>query len=134
MWFLLRMAFWLGVALILLASVAPRPEPKSQINAVEAVLAAKDIVTDIRHICERQREACAVGSQTSVTLGERARAGAKMLYAFLSEHLASERRGAPMTASAPASPRASMQDTLQPTDRAPAWRAPHRSMSYPVSQ
>jgi hypothetical protein len=63
--------FWLGVVLVLLANVGSQSVPKSKINATEALLAAKDIVTDIQHICERQREACAVGSETTVTLGQR---------------------------------------------------------------
>jgi len=129
MWFLLRMAFWLGVALVLLASVGPHSVPKSQVNTIEALVAAKDIVTDLRHICERQREACAVGSQTGVTLGQRAQIGAKMLYAFLSEQFGDGRRREPVTASVPTSPRTSLQDTLQPTDLAPPWRAPHRQTS-----
>ena len=85
MWFLLRMTFWLGVVLVALSNVASQSVPKSPINATEALLAAKDIVTDIQHICERQQEACAVGSQTTVTLGQRAQVGAKILYEFLSE-------------------------------------------------
>jgi Family of unknown function (DUF5330) len=48
--------------------------PKSQISASQALLAAKDIVADIQHFCERQPEACVVGSQATVRLGQRARA------------------------------------------------------------
>ncbi len=124
MWFLLRMTFWLGIVLVLLPSVGSQFVPKSQINAIGALLAAKDIVTDIRHICERQREACAVGSQTTVTLGQRAQAGAKILYEFLSKQLGYARRRGPITATAPTSPRTPLQGTLRQTDLAPPWRAP----------
>ena len=125
MWFLLRMTFWLGVVLVLLSYVGSQSVPKPQIDAPGALLAAKDIATDIQHICERRREACAVGAQTTVTLGQRAQVGAKILYEFLSEQFGSYgRRPAQITPSVPTSSRSQLQDTLRPTDLAPAWRAP----------
>jgi hypothetical protein len=119
------MTFWLGIVLVLLPDFGSQSVPKSQINPTDALLAAKDIVTDIRHICERQREACAVGSETTVSLGQRAHVGAKMLYAFLSEQFESyARKAGQNSAAVPTSPRSPLQDTLRPTDLAPAWRAP----------
>jgi Family of unknown function (DUF5330) len=85
MWFLLRMTLWLGIVLVCLPNVGSQPLPKSQVSASEALQAAKVVVADIQHFCERQREACVVGSQVSLTLGQRAQAGAKMLYEFLRE-------------------------------------------------
>src|SRR5262245_51202064 len=123
MWFLLRMTFWLGLVLVLLPNVGSQSGPKSQINAIEALLAAKELVTDIQHICERRREACAVGSQATVTLGERAQAGAKILYGLLGDKFASFGRK-PGQAAAPTSPRTQLQDTLRSTDLSPPWRAP----------
>src|SRR6516164_3171795 len=76
MWFVLRMIFWLGVVLVLLPNVGWQPPPKSQISASQALLAAKDIVAEIQHFCERQPEACVAGSQATVTLGQRAQVGA----------------------------------------------------------
>jgi Family of unknown function (DUF5330) len=125
MWFLLRMTFWLGVVLVLLPNVGSQFVPKSPINATEALLAAQDIVTDIQHICERRREACAVGSQTTITLGQRAQVGAQILYEFLSEQFGSHgRKPGQITASVPISHRTQSQDTLRPADLAPTWRAP----------
>src|SRR5215813_7227180 len=89
MWFLLRMTFWLAVVLILLPTGSSQNAPKSQVSAGEAFSAARGAVTDFEHFCERQQEACVVGSRTAVTLGQRAQAGAKMLYEFLSERLGS---------------------------------------------
>src|SRR5262245_61902224 len=124
MWFLLRVTFWLGVVLVLLANVGSQSVPKSTINAAEALLAAKDIVTDIQHICERQREACTIGSETTVTLGQRARVGAQILYEFLNEQFGSSgRRRVQITASVPTSPRTPLQDTLRPSDLTAPWRA-----------
>ena len=42
-------------------------------------------MSDMQQFCERQPVACEVGSQTAVTLGQRAQAGAKILYEFLHE-------------------------------------------------
>jgi hypothetical protein len=102
MWFFLRMTFWLAVVLVLLPTGGLRTAPKSQVSASEAFLAAKGAVTDFEHFCERQQEACVVGSRTAVTLGQRAQAGAKMLYEFLSERVGSnESRSARTTDSVP---------------------------------
>ena len=87
--FLLRTIFWLGLVLILLPSTGSQPVPKSQVSASEAFSAAKGVVTDIQTFCERQQEACMVGSRTAITLGQRAQAGAGMLYEFLSERFGS---------------------------------------------
>ena len=89
MWFLLRMTFWLAVVLTLLPTGGSQTAPKAQVSASEAFSAARGAVTDFEHFCERQQEACVVGSQTAVTLGQHAQAGAIMLYQFLSERLGS---------------------------------------------
>jgi hypothetical protein len=91
MWFLLRMTFWLGVVLVLLPTGGSQTAPKSQVSADEAFGAARGAVTDFERFCERQQEACVVGSRTAVTLGQRAQAGAKMLYEVLSERLGSNK-------------------------------------------
>jgi hypothetical protein len=125
MWFLLRMSFWLGVVLVLLPNVGSQPVPKSQISASEALLAAKDIVADIQHFCERQPEACVVGSQATVTLGQRAQVGAKILHEFLSEKFGSqESRSVRTKGSVLIPPARPSQHTLRPTDLAPRWRGP----------
>ena len=41
----------------------------------------------MRGFCERQPDACVVGSQAATTIGYRLQAGAKMLYEFLNEQL-----------------------------------------------
>src|SRR5450756_72590 len=117
MWFILRMTFWLGVVLVLLPNGGSQPVPKSQVSASEAFSAAKGAVTDIQHFCERQQEACVVGSRTAVTLGQRAQAGAKMLYEFLSERFGSnESRSVRTTESIPIPPARPSQHTLRPAE------------------
>jgi hypothetical protein len=128
--FLLRMAFWLTVILALLPSGGSQPAPTVNVSAIEAMWAAKATVTDMRSFCERQSEACTVGSQAAVAIGHRAQAGAKMLYEYLNEHLGSHDTGTPVnTAPGKAVPLPTArpsQHTLSPADLAPAWR-PSRS-------
>ena len=130
--FLLKMTFWLGLVLVLLPSGGSQPAPKMPVNATEAMSAAKAAVTDMQAFCERQAQACMIGSQTAVAIGHRAQAGAKMLYEFLNEQLGPNETGSvkatqkaahegapvPMPASRPS------QHTLTPTDLAPTWRGP----------
>ncbi len=131
MFFLIRMAFWLSVVLVLLPSGGAKQTvsaPRSDIGAVEAVSAASATVSDMSHFCARQPDACAVGSQAAIAFGQRAQAGAKLVYEFLNERMAPQETGSiarkPGTSSAAlAKP---SQHTLTPTDLAPAWRGPRK--------
>jgi hypothetical protein len=136
MFFLLRMAFWLGVVLILLPIGAPqRQQASNDVGASEAISAASATVEDLRGFCARQHDACTVGSQVATAIGYRAQAGAKILYDVLTEALGphetgslprgTARRGADRnTALGRASIDPASQDTLTPADLAPAWRGP----------
>src|SRR5262252_5034262 len=102
MFFLLRMAFWLSVVLVLLPSggsqLRTATAPSSDLGAMETLSAASATVSDMRQFCTRQPEACAVGSQAAVAIGQRAQAGAKMIYDYLNERLGSHDGGAPVNA------------------------------------
>lgn len=117
--FLLRLAFWLGVVLVLLPSAGSQPVPKSEVGAADAMSAAKAAISDMRNFCERQPDACTIGSQAAVALGHRAQAGAKMLYEFLSEKVGPEETGSTGTTAGRAS-----RHTLTPADLEPTWRGP----------
>jgi hypothetical protein len=94
MFFLLRMAFWLGVVLVLLPTgAAPRSPSAGEVNTSEAISAASATVGDMRGFCTRQPDACTVGSQVATTIGYKAQAGAKMLYDVLTEALAPRKDG-----------------------------------------
>ena len=86
MFFLLRMAFWLGLVLILLPS-GSSSEPRRRIGSTrpQAISAASATVGDLRQFCTRQPDACTVGSHVATELGYKAQAGAKMLYDFLTD-------------------------------------------------
>jgi hypothetical protein len=123
--FLLRMAFWLGLVLVLLPSGGGqrRASPR-EIDAADAIGAASAAVHDLRGFCAREPDACAVGSQLAADAGRRARAGARMLYDLLSgapkRHEGSSDHGASQSERGGASPPG--ENTLTPTDLAPAWR------------
>lgn len=126
--FLLRMAFWLTVILVLLPSGGSQTARTVNVSTLEAMSAAKATVTDLRAFCERQPDACSIGSQAAGAIGHRAQAGAKMLYEYLNEHLgpndtdavvnAEAEKAAPLRSGRPS------QHTLSPADVAPAWRGP----------
>jgi hypothetical protein len=135
MWFLVRVAFWLSIVILLRpaghAQVAPAAP---QVATADALSAAGAAVADMRQFCARQPDACAVGSQAAVAFGHKAQASAKMIYEFLTEKLGHEdtapaqapkttTAGAAGAAGAPAGEKAS-QNTLNAADRAPAWRGP----------
>lgn len=127
MFFLFRMAFWLSIVLILLPSGSSQPVAQAnQVSAGEAVSAASATVTDLRHFCARQPEACSVGTQLAMSIGYRAQAGAKMLYEFLSAKLTPSATGSIATAAGKADKATrSSQNTLTPADLEPTWRGPH---------
>ena len=129
MFFLLRMAFWLSIVLILLPSGSSRPvQSPNDIGASEAISAASATVQDVRGFCTRQPDACSVGSQVAVSLGYRAQAGAKILYDFLTDKLASHDSGSTShTGSiikAAQTPVNTSQNTLTPADLVPPWHGP----------
>ena len=118
MFFLLRMAFWMSVVLVLLPSGGSQrtaTAPSSELGAMETLSAASATVSDMSRFCARQPDACAVGSQAAAALGQRAQAGAKMVYDFISERAAPHETGS-VTIKADASGRAAppkpSQDTL----------------------
>src|SRR3977135_670493 len=132
MFFLIRMAFWLSVVLVLLPSGGAKQTaaaPSAELGAVEAVSPPSATVGDMRQFGPRQPEACALGSQAAVAFGQRAQAGAKMVYELINERTTPRETGwiatkgvtPPVTLAAKPS-----QNTLTPADLAPAWRGAHR--------
>jgi hypothetical protein len=149
--FLVRMTFWLGVIVVLLPRGESAPASNAQIDPIDAMSAATATVGDMRQFCERQPEACIVGSQAAEALGNRAKAGAKRLYDMFNERLSagdndggttatssSNAKGVPLPTARPSqhasrttppdtsqgTSQNSSQNTLTPADLAPAWRGP----------
>jgi hypothetical protein len=126
MFFLLRMAFWLGLVLVLLPrEKTPESAKLPQLGASEAVSAATAAVSDMSQFCKRQPAACEVGGQAATVIGQRAQDGARKLYQIITDKRASDHTGSIGAAeTADASPvEAAPRDTLTPDDLMAEWRA-----------
>ncbi len=123
MFFLLRMAFWLGVVCVLLPNGTETASPDANIDAKQAVTLASAAVSDVRGFCDRQPDACAVGGKVAVAIGHKAEAGARTIYEFISATL-SEKSAPGATTAKMVSVSAPGQGTLTAADIAPTWHAP----------
>src|SRR5499433_4018116 len=86
MFFLLRMAFWLGLVLVLLPrEKTPESEKLPQISVGDAVQAATAAVSDMGQFCKRQPQACEVGGQAATVIGVRAQDGARKIYQIITD-------------------------------------------------
>jgi hypothetical protein len=128
MFFLLRVAFWMTIVLALLPTGSSRPVATSvQIDAADAVAAAGAAVSDVTGFCDREPKACTVGAQAAAAIGQRAQAGARMVYDFLHDQIARGETGsvpAARSAGRSAPHQAESQTTLRAEDLEPGWRGP----------
>jgi hypothetical protein len=125
MFFLLRMAFWLGLVLVLLPrEKTPESEKLPQVGASEAVSAATAAVSDMSQFCKRQPAACEVGGQAASVIGQRAQQGARKLYQIITDKRASDHTGSiGSVENADVAPAATApRDTLTPDDLQAEWR------------
>ena len=124
MFFLLRMAFWLGLVLVLLPrEKTPESDKLPQLGASEAVSAASAAMSDVSQFCKRQPTACEVGGQAATVIGQRAQAGARKLYQIITDKRASDHTSSLGAGHANAA-EAALRDTLTAEDLAAEWRAP----------
>jgi len=148
MFFLLRMAFWLGLVLVLLPrEKTPESEKLPQISVGDAVQAATAAVSDMSQFCKRQPQACEVGGQAATVIGVRAEDGARKIYRSITDKKADDKKvddkkaddkkpavdkKAPDHTGSigvadiddPALAEAAPRDTLTPDDLAMDWRLP----------
>jgi hypothetical protein len=124
MFFLLRMAFWLGVVCVLLPSGTKATSPDANIDTKQVVTLASTAVSDVRGFCDRQPDACVVGGKVAVAIGHKAEAGARTIYDFISGTLNEKSAPADKAAAKIVPASAPGQGTLSPADLAPAWHAP----------
>lgn len=125
MFFLLRMAFWLGLVLVLLPrEKTPESEKLPQLGASEAVSAATAAVSDMSQFCKRQPAACEVGGQAATVIGHRAQEGARKLYQIITDKRSPDHTGSiDSVDNADAQPAAAApRDTLTPDDLQMEWR------------
>ena len=127
MFFLLRMAFWVGLVLVLLPrDKTPESDKLPQLGASEAVSAATAAVSDMSQFCKRQPAACEVGGQAATVIGHRAQAGARKLYQIITDKRSPDHTGSiGGIENAAASPvEAAPRDTLTLDDMQVEWQAP----------
>jgi hypothetical protein len=124
MFFLLRIAFWLGVVCVLLPSGTKTMSPDANINAKQAVTLASAAVSDVRGFCDRQPDACAVGGKVAVAIGHKAEAGARTIYEFIAATLSEKAGPADKTTAKVVTVSVPGQATLTAADMQPSWRAP----------
>ena len=122
MFFLLRMAFWLGLVLVLLPrEKTPESDKLPQVGASEAVSAATAAVSDMGQFCKRQPAACEVGGHAATAIGQRAQDGARKIYKIITDkkpdHTSSIGAADEVAAAPPA-------DALTDDDMAIEWRLP----------
>ena len=124
--FLIRTAFWLGI----IVTVMPT-DPESQ---QRMKLAARDGLAHLSTTCERHQDACRHGSVAWSTFKTKAEAAGRMAFGLAMEQMSgSQMSGSQMSGNRPSGPAdvpgtdtaisPGAQGTLQPTDRAPQWRA-----------
>jgi hypothetical protein len=109
MTFLFRMAFWLGLVILLLPGPLVRPGVPSPSTNGSQALAAKSTGADRPPSCPRQLDACAENLQAFVKL-------CRDVYRFLSDRGG---QSAIRSANDAANP---SRDTLTPADLAAPWR------------
>ena len=87
MWFLLRVAFWLGLVFVLLPTgkSGGDSDKASAVDPMQAATAAASLMQDMSQFCARQPTACEVGGKAAVAVGERAQSGARKVYQFITE-------------------------------------------------
>ena len=127
MFFLLRMAFWLGLVLVLLPrDKTPESDKLPQIGASEAVQAATAAVSDMSQFCKRQPATCEVGGQAATVIGQRAKDGAQKLYKIITDKKAPDHTGSirALEEAEAANIDGSAHETLTPDDITVEWRVP----------
>ena len=86
MFFLMRLAFWIGLVLVLLPTDKSANDAKMpDIKAGDAMSAAAAAVSDMSQFCTRQPSACQVGSEAATVIGHRAQAGARKVYQMITD-------------------------------------------------
>ena len=125
MFFLLRLAFWLALVLVLLPrEKTPESERLPQVDASQAVQAATSAVNDMSQFCKRQPAACEVGGQAATVIGVRAQQGARKIYHMITDKKPPDHTGSIREAGEVVSTLAETvsRDTLTADDLAIGWR------------
>lgn len=83
MMFLIRMAFWFSLVLLLMP-LDPAGS-SSGVSPLQALFAAQEAISDAAGICERKPDVCETGKAAMQTIGVRAREGARIAMEMLDD-------------------------------------------------
>jgi hypothetical protein len=75
--FLIRAAFWLTIVILLLPADPPSNPDTNQVNAFQAIGAARDTVADVSTFCDRNPETCVTGNAVFDLLSRKLRYGVR---------------------------------------------------------
>lgn len=82
MGFLIRMAFWFSLVLLMLPL---DPESENGLSPIKAFFAASEAIGDVAGICERKPHVCETGKEAMHTIGIRAKETARIAYDMMGE-------------------------------------------------
>ncbi len=149
--FLLRLAFWLAIVLLILpmprgagdAASTDGAGTEQQLSVFDALGMAQSAFSDVAHFCDRNPNTCMKGAQLAGTLKEKAKYGAELVYDYLSDEPGAEPGAGPDRLATPAGeppapaatddsasagdmlmPLRRAADTLSGQDRQISWRGP----------
>jgi len=133
MFFLIRLAFWLGLVLVLLPTGKTTDDDKlPKVSTGDAVSAAAAAVSDVSQFCVRQPTACEVGGQAVTVIGHRAQAGARKIYRMITDKKNPDETGS-IARSKDADATPASQDTLTTVDRDIPWHVPQPPPTIPAA-
>jgi hypothetical protein len=82
---LLKIAFWGGLALLFIPIDTGGQGNVRSVSALEALVAARATVDDLRGMCERRPDVCETGGAALETIRERAKVSARMVLEYVGE-------------------------------------------------
>jgi hypothetical protein len=108
--FLIRAAFWLSIVILFIPADPQSHTPAPRVSLIEGLVAARAVVADLSHFCERNPDVCVTGNAAFQVFTEKAQNGARILYRYLDEKFEAGAEDKP--------------GTLTGEDRLPEWRGP----------
>jgi hypothetical protein len=111
--FLIRAAFWLTIVILLLPADPPSSETNPQVNAFQAIGAARDTVADVSTFCDRNPDTCVTGNAVFDLLARKVRFGVRKVTEYF-ESTGETRQPSPH------------EGTLTDEDAASPWHPPKR--------
>jgi len=115
MFFLIRAAFWLSVAIMFIHADPETGTDAPRVTAIEALVATRATITDISGFCDRNPDVCTTGNAALRLFSDKAHNGVRMIYRYFND----------ATDKTTASDKGDVdRGTLNRQDLLPAWRRP----------